>query len=210
MRFPIDSRPAPGAILSAYRSLTDAQREAFDSLDFDPPDSEEEQGLNQEELDDYSASEPYILKMMLANYTANQIGGCVCTKISQLNHDCLPNCQIAWNAGIGKVTVHAVRDIAKEEELTISYIDGANMTKDSRQEKLNEWGFQCRCKACADTETGREHDAVRDTLECHQEYIKTQWEKGSAMDVDNCHRNAVEMADLQEENGILTKELADS
>ncbi|GFP52691.1 hypothetical protein ACSS6W_003222 [Trichoderma asperelloides] len=42
---------------------------------------------------------------------------------SRINHSCRPNGQKTWNANIGSLTVHAVRDIEQGEEITISYLD---------------------------------------------------------------------------------------
>ena len=44
-------------------------------------------------------------------------------------------------------TTVAVRDIQKGEELTISYID-AVIPRAERQERLQDWGFNCSCSHC--------------------------------------------------------------
>ncbi|KAI8625575.1 hypothetical protein F5Y19DRAFT_449939 [Xylariaceae sp. FL1651] len=41
---------------------------------------------------------------------------------STLNHDCLPNCFIYYDHTSNLITLHALRPIAKNEELTISYL----------------------------------------------------------------------------------------
>lgn len=44
---------------------------------------------------------------------------------ARLNHSCRPNCFAAWNPAIGQQTVHALRAIGADEELTIAYLGGA-------------------------------------------------------------------------------------
>ena len=48
-------------------------------------------------------------------------------------------------------TTVAVRDIAPGEELTVSYID-ATLPRDERQERLRDWGFNCTCSQCAQSD----------------------------------------------------------
>lgn len=64
------------------------------------------------------------------------------------NHDCLPNAQQTVDDD-GKVAVRALRDIAQDEEVTISYID-AMQDYDVRRKTLKEhYGFECTCGRCA-------------------------------------------------------------
>ena len=67
---------------------------------------------------------------------------------SRINHDCLPNCQHTWNANIGEETIHAVREIAQGEEITISYaLTGPS--KSRREHLQNKFGFDCTCSLCS-------------------------------------------------------------
>lgn len=64
------------------------------------------------------------------------------------NHSCLPNAQSTVEDD-GKVAVRALRDIAADEEVTISYID-AMQDYDVRRKTLKEhYGFDCSCGRCA-------------------------------------------------------------
>ena len=67
---------------------------------------------------------------------------------SRLNHSCMPNCTYSWNKNLKHHRVHAVRDIAVGEELTISYVwillDCAIRVK----ELMHGYGFVCDCPAC--------------------------------------------------------------
>ncbi|KAI0395389.1 hypothetical protein F5Y17DRAFT_423408 [Xylariaceae sp. FL0594] len=65
-----------------------------------------------------------------------------------LNHSCLPNCTHQWNANIGRMTVHAMKDILVGDELTRCYAGGLY---EERQRKLSQYdygGFTCRCELC--------------------------------------------------------------
>jgi hypothetical protein len=75
--------------------------------------------------------------------------------ICRINHSCLPNAQGNFNSAIGSFTIHAVRSIDPEEEITISYLDEHGAVKDIRQAQLYQgYGFECGCLAC-DTSTPR-------------------------------------------------------
>ena len=68
---------------------------------------------------------------------------------SRINHACAPNAQNTWNATLDKLTVHAVKDVAEGEEITISYLDGTG-THAARQRKLSDaFGFACTCGTCS-------------------------------------------------------------
>ncbi|KAK3250765.1 hypothetical protein CYMTET_35042 [Cymbomonas tetramitiformis] len=69
---------------------------------------------------------------------------------SRFNHACHPNCHIAWNVALGKQSVHALRDIAQGEELTVAYIGGDVLgTRTNRQKMLQKkFSFDCACDTC--------------------------------------------------------------
>jgi hypothetical protein len=67
----------------------------------------------------------------------------------RINHACNNNAQKSWNQRIERHTVHALRDIAKNEEITIFYL-GHGSAREVRQEKLQDkFGFLCSCKLCS-------------------------------------------------------------
>jgi hypothetical protein len=78
-------------------------------------------------------------------------GAAVFLHTSRFNHSCVPNACFAWNAGIGKETIHTMRDVAAGEEITISYVDGEH-DKRLRAWELRHYGFVCGCEACGDEE----------------------------------------------------------
>ena len=86
--------------------------------------------------------------------------------ISRLNHSCQPNCNHYWSSG-SLFKVRAIRDIAVGEELTISYMSPLQRAdfhcRESRRRILSEeFGFDCSCNLCQDSETNRDqNDADR-------------------------------------------------
>lgn len=83
--------------------------------------------------------------------------------ISRLNHSCLPNCQGNLNEATEKFTIHAIRPIAPDEEITISYLDEHLQTRESRQNQLrHQYGFDCNCPLCdLNSSTARDREQRR-------------------------------------------------
>ncbi|KAL1893548.1 hypothetical protein Sste5346_006378 [Sporothrix stenoceras] len=74
---------------------------------------------------------------------------------ARLNHDCRPN--LHYHIHGATQTVVAVRDIAAGEELSISYVD-LLLPRTERQERLNDWGFECSCSLCRNETASAEAD----------------------------------------------------
>ena len=73
----------------------------------------------------------------------------VFTKISRLNHSCVPCCHQEWNAELGLMTVHVIRPVEAGEELTICYLTPAGRPRTERLGLLrNRFGFDCDCTLC--------------------------------------------------------------
>ena len=49
--------------------------------------------------------------------------GAVFRVICRLNHSCVPNCRVSWNARTQRMTVHTMRPIEANEELTVSLLN---------------------------------------------------------------------------------------
>jgi hypothetical protein len=59
------------------------------------------------------------------------------------------NAQKHWNQRIKRHTVYALRDIPKDEEITIYYL-GYDSSREVRQKKLQDkFGFLCSCRLCS-------------------------------------------------------------
>ena len=85
-------------------------------------------------------------------------GSVICVEASRINHSCLPNVQTCWNVTIGAETVHAVKNIAKGEEIFTTYIPRCE-ARAQRGQRLVRYGFKCSCSACeASTVFGKESE----------------------------------------------------
>lgn len=80
----------------------------------------------------------------------DESGGCAfAPEPAYLNHDCRPNVGYRFNNETLQVDMHALRDIAPDEELTISYINLFH-PREKRQQHLREtYGFKCGCSQCS-------------------------------------------------------------
>lgn len=69
---------------------------------------------------------------------------------SRFNHSCVPNAHFAWNWKIKRLTVHAINDISKGEEIFINYSNDEYL--DTRAERVQAlfdgYNFNCTCPAC--------------------------------------------------------------
>ena len=77
-------------------------------------------------------------------------------QLSRINHSCQPNTIRASTDKIGGVAIVANKDIAKDEEITINYMDGVDDGKpvEKRREHLmQQYHFHCTCDLCMEQET---------------------------------------------------------
>jgi hypothetical protein len=81
-------------------------------------------------------------------------------EIARMNHDCRPNAEYRYNDERLAQYIHAARDIAPGEEITLSYINSL-MIRSLRMARLRKnWGFECSCPVCSlDEARARESDA---------------------------------------------------
>jgi hypothetical protein len=75
--------------------------------------------------------------------------GAIFLEACRINHACDNNAQKNWNEKIKRHTVHALRDINKGEEITITYL-GPLKNRKARQKALQKrFGFTCLCRLCS-------------------------------------------------------------
>lgn len=91
--------------------------------------------------------EPSLVSIFQTNCMEVEDGAGIFPNAARFNHSCNPNAVFSWNEGIRKEVIHATRDIAEGEEITLSY---CNITydKDERTWQLKHYGFKCDCEAC--------------------------------------------------------------
>ncbi|KAI3340842.1 hypothetical protein F4824DRAFT_497140 [Ustulina deusta] len=69
-------------------------------------------------------------------------------RASRFNHSCDPNMLYESSVEGYSWTGTAVRDVAKGEELLISYMPNHSRKKDREREARENWGFTCDCPRC--------------------------------------------------------------
>ena len=108
------------------------------------------------------SKEATLISIFQTNCMEMNNGAAVFPRAARFNHCCNPNACFAWNAGIGKETIHVMKDVAAGEEITLSYCDMMH-DKPTRAYELKHYGFVCDCPACAgdeDDETSFAHQSA--------------------------------------------------
>jgi hypothetical protein len=68
---------------------------------------------------------------------------------ARINHSCNHNAQNTWNENLQKLTIHAIQDIAKGDEITIFYLT-ARRNRSARLRTLQtKFRFTCSCSLCS-------------------------------------------------------------
>ena len=99
-------------------------------------------------------------------------------EISRLNHGCVPNTQGNFNTNINAFTIHSLRPIEAEEEITVSYLEMFATVRETRQSALyGGYGFACTCPAC-DMTKKRARDGERKRVALKERLQRMhQWQK---------------------------------
>ncbi|KAJ7874740.1 hypothetical protein B0H14DRAFT_2717335 [Mycena olivaceomarginata] len=112
-------------------------------------------GLSPAARDTIIVQEP-ILGTLLTNYQPVTIPDASGTEYSGLfpilcraNHDCSPNANFFFNSRSFTGQFHAVRDIAKDEEITAMYSELAAPRHQRRAELQEHYKFLCECSTCS-------------------------------------------------------------
>ena len=98
-----------------------------------------------------SAAEQYIGIVRTNSLPAETVGdkGAIFLEACRINHACDNNAQKDWNEKIKRHTVHALRDINKDEEITITYLGPLKNRKAGQKALLEKFGFTCLCRLCS-------------------------------------------------------------
>ncbi|CAA9961425.1 SET domain containing protein [Pyrenophora teres f. maculata] len=95
--------------------------------------------------------EPTLISIFQINCMEMNRGAAIFPYAARFNHACNPNACFSWNANIGKETIHIIKDVATNEEITLSYCDMMH-DKVLRSYELKHYGFVCDCPACGKDE----------------------------------------------------------
>ncbi|KAL0940397.1 lysine methyltransferase [Colletotrichum truncatum] len=71
--------------------------------------------------------------------------------ISKINHGCRSNAAVQWDWDLLIHRLYAVRDIAADEEITISYFNTIQTLQERQQYTKKYLGFACACNQCKAT-----------------------------------------------------------
>ena len=80
---------------------------------------------------------------------------------SRINLSCRHNAQNTWNESIGRLTIHALRDIEERQEITISYLAGTFEYAERQRSLKEKFKFDCKCELCSLPPPQREESDVR-------------------------------------------------
>ena len=132
-----DSERLRASICQQVNTLSERQRRAF---------------LSMHNIHEYrSAAEQYlgIVRTNALPIETDGSGGGIFLEACRINHACDNNAHKDWNENIKQHTVHALRDICKDEEITIYYL-GLDQNYKARREALQaKFGFICSCRLCS-------------------------------------------------------------
>ncbi|KAF8535733.1 hypothetical protein BDD12DRAFT_688941, partial [Trichophaea hybrida] len=84
----------------------------------------------------------------------NAVRSGVFDECSRFNHSCAPNAHFAWCEPTLTMHIHATRDIAEGDEITISYLSSklcVSSHQVRQRDLLARYGFLCKCTVCAAT-----------------------------------------------------------
>jgi SET domain len=134
---PVSSERLRVSICQQVEALSEHQRRAF---------------LSMHNIHPYkNAAEQYLGIVRTNSLPAEAVGdkGAIFLEACRINHACDNNAQKNWNEKIKRHTVHALRDINKGEEITITYLSPLKNRK-ARQKALQEsFGLTCLCCLCS-------------------------------------------------------------
>ena len=82
-----------------------------------------------------------------------------------MNHDCSPNVEIVLDPDTFKpghvMKIRAIKDIKRNEELTISYIDPSDSYRNRQRDLIKEYHFSCKCSRCISENPNIENNQIK-------------------------------------------------
>ena len=124
-----------------------------DSQEDDDSSSDDDSEQEEEEEEDDSEEADEVMEFSIdgVSFTSELFppteGVVLLGSASNVNHSCEPSCEVAFIHD-ARAHVIATRDIAKGEEITISYVPGSWPLRRRRKELLDRYGFACDCALC--------------------------------------------------------------
>ncbi|KAF1970281.1 hypothetical protein BU23DRAFT_601012 [Bimuria novae-zelandiae CBS 107.79] len=106
------------------------------------------------------------VKQILCAWNGNAVTrGYLGVKCAMLNHSCAANAFVSFEDSVGRLVVHALKDIEEGEEICRSYLEGKEMfgiAEEQRKVLEVQRGFKCLCETCVavDEHASNEPDAL--------------------------------------------------
>lgn len=125
------------------RSAAEKIGESFDGLS-----PEQQQQFWNLHCPDLPISSPLMRRYVANRFELDPGRSGIFLKASRVNHSCRPNAFAAWNSNLCRLTLHAVGDILRGEEITVSYCTPFFPLEDRLKWLRAFYGFQCGCPAC--------------------------------------------------------------
>ncbi|KAM0344834.1 hypothetical protein ACHAPU_007216 [Fusarium lateritium] len=136
LTFPEDATDSPAMrvyIRKQVDALTPDQREAFLAMQNIHPGGADSQYLG----------------IIRTNGLPMDNGSGIFLSACRINHACDNNAKKGWNENIKRHTVHALRDIDKGEEITITYLGILHNRRTRHEALLDKFRFNCSCRLCS-------------------------------------------------------------
>jgi hypothetical protein len=128
-------------------------------------------------------------------------------RAARLNHSCTPNAYASYNRTLGRLCVHAIRNIQPSEELLITYIPDAVLFQERsvRMQKLREYfHFECNCPSCdISTVGGASSESKRALIASLMDNIRPHTTTSASPSIESLYVNVLK---LMGEIGLYTWE----
>jgi hypothetical protein len=124
-------------ILQQFGSLNDDQQQEFLSMS------------NVYPFDEYAAMLRGIFRTNALPFGLHLDEGGIFFQACRINHACDSNAVNFWNNNLNQLTIQAVRDIRKGEEITIAYLQSFQHRQTRQKELWENFKFNCSCHLCS-------------------------------------------------------------
>ena len=108
-----------------------------------------------------------INSITLVSPSFDQLGMTFDPTIALVNHSCNPNTAVVFDGNIAMI--RCIRDIAKNEQITTSYIDNTYTRATRRKQLRDQYFFECQCSGC---EPPDQRFTGRDSFQCERDDCK--------------------------------------
>ena len=122
-------------IAKEVAALQEQQRQAFFSL--------------HNSFEDEDGPELGIVRTNALPLGSDATTGGIFLNSSRINHSCDPTAQNTWNENLQRITIHAIRDIAKDDEITIFYLNSRRNRGSRLFDLQTKFRFTCSCSLCS-------------------------------------------------------------